>query len=484
MNFRMVLNTIGRIIATEAALLMLPMLVAVIYGEWKPLSALLITAVICAVVGLLSIILSRTKNRSVYAGEGFVSVAFAWVLLSVFGALPFVLSGEIKNFADAVFETVSGFTTTGASILTDVESMSKSLLFWRSFTHWIGGMGVLVLVLAIIPSSSKGSMNMLRAEMPGPVIGKLVPRVRNTAKILYLIYVVLTALEVILLCIGKMPLFESIVHSLGTAGTGGFGVKSNSIAGYSPYCQWVITVFMLIFGVNFNLYYLILLRRIRSALSSTELWVYIGIVLTSVAVITTNILSLYKDSISESLRHAAFQVAAIISTTGYSTTDFDLWPDVSKGVIFILMFIGGCAGSTAGGLKLSRVVLLFKLISREIRKMLHPRSVSKVHLEGRGVGESTLDSVSVYFAFYIICIAVVFFLLCLEPFGLETNLTAAITCFNNVGPGFAKVGPTQNFSIYSDFSTLLLSAAMLLGRLEIFPLIIAFSPSTWSGKHK
>ncbi len=484
MNYRMVLNTIGRIIATEAGLLLLPALVAVIYGEWKPLCALLITAAICAAVGLLSIVLSRTKNRSVYAMEGFVSVAFAWVLLSVFGALPFTLSGEIKNFADAFFETVSGFTTTGASILTDVESMSKSLLFWRSFTHWVGGMGILVFVLAVIPSSSKGSMNMLRAEMPGPVIGKLVPRVRNTAKILYLIYIALTLIQITLLCIGKMPFFDSVVHSFGTAGTGGFGVKSNSIAGYSPFCQWVITIFMLLFAVNFNLFYLILLRRIRSVLSSTELWAYISIVLASIAVVTTNVFSFYKDSFGDSLRHAAFQVASIISTTGYTTTDFDLWPDISKAVLLILMFIGGCAGSTAGGLKVSRVVLLFKLISREIRKMLHPRSVSKVHLEGRGVGESTLDSVSVYFAVYMVCFVVVFLLLCIEPFGLETNLSATTACFNNVGPGFAGVGPTQNYSIYSNFSTLLLSAAMLLGRLEIFPLIIAFSPTTWSRKHR
>ncbi|MBR3593447.1 MAG: TrkH family potassium uptake protein [Clostridia bacterium] len=483
MNYRMVLNIIGRIVMAEAGLLILPVLVSLYYGETTALHALLITAGIALAVGLLFVIVSRTKNRSIYAGEGFVSVAFAWMILSAIGALPFYISGAIPSYVDALFETVSGFTTTGASIIQNVESIEKSLLFWRSFTHWVGGMGVLVFVMAIIPGNTKGTMNVMRAEMPGPIIGKLVPRVKDTAKILYLIYIALTALEITMLYAGGMPLFDSVVHSLGTAGTGGFGIKADSIASYTPYMQWVITVFMLIFGLNFNLYYLILMRRIRSVLKSEELWCYVGIVVFAVAAITANVYSMY-DSFSAAFRHSAFQVSSIITTTGFTTTNFDLWPGFSKGILFTLMFIGGCAGSTAGGLKVSRVVMLFKLIGREIRKILHPRSVNKISFEGKNVDENTLDSVTVYLVIYIVCFVAIFLLLCIEPFSLETNISAAAACYNNVGPGFAGVGPTTNFSAYSDFSTIVLSFAMLLGRLEIFPLIIALSPSTWSRKYR
>ncbi len=483
MNYKMVLNIIGRIVLTEAALLMLPVFVALYYGESSSVLAFLIAAGVAAVLGGLLSIFSRTKDRDVYAGEGFVSVAFAWILLSAIGALPFTITGEIPRYIDALFETVSGFTTTGASILSDVEALSHGSLFWRSFTHWVGGMGVLVFVMAIIPSNTKGSMHMMRAEMPGPIIGKLVPRVKDTAKLLYLIYIVMTLIEVIFLFAGGMPLFESILHSLGTAGTGGFGIKNDSIAGYSPYLQWVIAIFMLLFGINFNLYYLILIRRVRTAISSSELWVYFGICAASITTIAANTFSIYKN-FSDAFRHSFFQVSSIITTTGYSTADFDAWPDLSKTVLLILLFIGGCAGSTAGGLKVSRAVLLFKLISREFRRMLHPRSVSKIRFEGKPVEEATLDSVSVYFAVYIVCFVAIFLLLSFEPFGFETNFTAAATCFNNVGPGFAGVGPTKNFAGYSDFSTLLLSFAMLLGRLEIFPLVIALSPATWSKKYR
>ena len=483
MNYKVVINVIGRIIVTEAALLLLPTAISVYYSEFAVVQAFLITAAIAAILGGIFILTTRKTDRSLYAGEGFAIVAFAWILLSVLGSIPFVVSGEIPNVFDAFFETVSGFTTTGASILENVETMSRGLLFWRSFTHWIGGMGVLVFVMAIIPGSSKGAMHMMRAEMPGPIIGKLVPRARDTAKILYYIYIGLTIAEIIFLIAGGMPLFESVVHSLGTAGTGGFGIKADSIGSYSPYCQWVITIFMLIFGINFNLYYLILIRRVKAVLHSTEMWCYIGIVVFAVGTITANIYSTYQ-SFSESLRHSAFQVATVITTTGYSTTDFNLWPDLSKGILFVLMFIGGCAGSTAGGLKLSRVILLFKLIGRELRKLLHPRSVSKVKFEGRNVEENTLESVSVYFAIYIACMMIIFLLLCFEPFGLETNLSATVACFNNVGPGFAGVGPMANYSQYSGFSKLILSFAMLFGRLEIFPLIIALSPSTWAKKHR
>ncbi len=483
MNYRMVLNIIGRIVMAEAALLCLPVIVALYYGETGSLHAFLAAATVALLFGALCVIISRTKNRNIYAGEGFVSVAFAWILLSVIGSLPFCISGEIPRFIDALFETVSGFTTTGASILNDIEGMSHSMLFWRSFTHWVGGMGVLVFVMAIVPGNSKGTMNIMRAEMPGPMIGKLVPRIKNTAKILYLIYIALTVLEIAFLLFGGMSLFESAIHALGTAGTGGFSSRADSIASYSPYIQWVITAFMLVFGINFNLFYLILIRRFRSVLQSSELWWYFGVVFASIAIITANIYSLY-GSFSEALRQSSFQVSSIATTTGYATTNFDAWPQLSKGILFILMFIGGCAGSTAGGLKVSRIVLLFKLIGREIKKILHPRSVSKIHFEGRGLGEATTDSVSVYFAIYMVCFVAIFLLLCIEPFGLETNISATAACFNNVGPGFAGVGPTLNYSLYSDFSKVILSIAMLLGRLEIFPLIIALSPATWSRKYR
>ncbi len=483
MNYRMVFNVIGRIVMAESGLLLLPAMVALYYGETDALKALLISAGIALLVGILFAVCSRTKNRNIYAGEGFISVAAAWVLLSIIGALPFYISGAIPSFVDAIFETVSGFTTTGASVVSNIEAMSHGLQFWRSFTHWVGGMGVLVFVLAIVPGNSKGTMNIMRAEMPGPIIGKLVPKIKNTAKILYLIYIVLTAIEIIFLLFGGMSLFESSIHALGTAGTGGFGIKSDSVASYSPYIQWVISAFMIIFAINFNLFYLILLRRFRSIFQSGELWCYFAILLIAVAVISANIYSIYGN-LADTFRHSTFQVSSVVSTTGYATANFDAWPDLSKGILFILMFIGGCAGSTAGGLKVSRVVMLFKLIGREIKKILHPRSVSRVKIDGRNVEESTIDSLTVYFVIYIVCIVGTFLLISFEPFGIETNLSASVTCFNNVGPGFSLVGPSLNFAAYSDFSKLVLSFAMLLGRLEIFPLIIALSPSTWSRKYR
>ncbi len=483
MNYKVVFNTIGRIITVEALLLLLPIFTALVYREYHSLKYFIITMVIAALLGAIFLLIFRSKNRVVFAGEGFVTVAFAWILLSIIGSLPFYLSGAIPSYVDAVFETVSGFTTTGASILNDVEVLDKSILLWRSFTHWIGGMGVLVFVMAVLPGSAQGSMHMIRAEMPGPIIGKLVPKVKDTAKILYILYICLTFAQIGFLLIGGMPVFESIIHALGTAGTGGFGVKNNSIAGYSPYLQWVITVFMLLFGINFNIFYLVLLRKIRTALRSSELLCYVGIVVVAVTVITANIYPMY-GVLSEALRYSAFQVASIISTTGYTTVDFNLWPGLSKTVLLILMFIGACAGSTAGGLKISRVLLLFKSVSREFRRLLHPRSLSKIQYEGRKIEENTLNNVHVYFTTYVACFALIFLLLNIEPFGFETNFSATAACFNNVGPGFAGVGPASNFSMYSDFSKILLSCAMLLGRLEIFPLIIAFSHTTWTKKYR
>lgn len=480
MNRRMIFYVIGQIINIEAALLLLPAAVSLYYKE-ECLTAFLITAGIALTVGLILTLTSRPGNHLIYAKDGFVIVTLAWLAMSVIGALPFVISGEMSNYIDAFFETVSGFTTTGASVLTDVEKMSQGLLFWRSFTHWIGGMGVLVFVMAIIPNISDRSIHIIRAEMPGPIVGKLVPKLKNTAKILYLIYIVMTVLEVVFLLCGGMPLYDSVVHAFGTAGTGGFGIKASSLAGYSPYLQWVIAVFMLLFGINFNIYYLVLIRRFRSVFRSTEMWSYIGLVVLSISAITVNIYPV-SQSFSEALRLSAFQVSSVITTTGYATADFNLWPEMSKGILLFLMFIGGCAGSTAGGLKVSRVVILLKMIRRELNRMLHPRSVSVVKFEGKQVDEATLNSVSIYFVLYIICFCVIFFVLCFEPFDFATNFSATAACFNNVGPGFGAVGPAASYQGYSALSKTVLSIAMLLGRLEIFPLLLAFSPSTWAKK--
>lgn len=480
MNRRMILNTVGKMVFAEGLLLILPAVVSLIYKEACTLS-FAITILVALGLGGAMVLVSKPRTPVIYAKEGFFIVSCSWILFSLIGALPFTLSSEIPFYIDAVFETVSGFTTTGASILTDVEAMSRGLLFWRSFTHWIGGMGILVFVMAVIPNISERSIHILRAEVPGPTVGKLVPRIKDTAKILYLIYIVMTITEIILLLCGGMPAFDSIVHAFGTAGTGGFGIKADSVAGYSPYLQWVITVFMLLFGVNFNLYYLILIRRFKSVLKSAEFWTYFGIVVVAFLFVGISIYPLYGN-ISETVRHSAFQVSSIITTTGYATENFDLWPAFAKAVLFILMFVGGCAGSTAGGLKVSRLVLAFKQTKREIHKMIHPRSVKTLRFEGRPVEEETLTGVHSYLGIFLLCFVVIFLFVSLEPFSFETNLSAVAACLNNVGPGFGGVGPTASYAAYSPLSKLVLSAAMLLGRLEIFPLIIFFSPSSWLKK--
>ena len=482
MNRKMVLYVIGQVMKVEGLLLLLPSGVAALYTESCVVS-LLISAAIAFGIGMSLTTFFKPKNRVIYAKEGFVIVAFAWILMSAVGALPFVISREIPSFIDAFFETVSGFTTTGASILTDVEAMSKGLQFWRSFTHWIGGMGVLVFIMAVVPTISDRSIHILRAEVPGPTVGKLVPRMKDTAKILYMLYVVLTLAEMLLLLLGGMNLFESAVHAFGTAGTGGFGIKADSIGGYSPYLQWVITIFMIIFGVNFNLFYLIWIKRAKAALKSTELWVYLVLWVGSSFIIVLNLASHGAGgSMSDAVRGAAFQTASIMTTTGYATLDFTLWPNLSQGILLMLMCIGSCAGSTAGGLKIARVILLGKMIRREIRHMLHPRSVGVVKFEGKRVDDQTLRSVSAYFAIYMVISAVIFLLLCFDGFDMTTNLTAMVACFNNIGPGLGQVGPMYSYAAFSDFSTVILSLAMLLGRLEIFPLLFAFSISTWT-KH-
>ncbi len=481
MNRKIVFRITGRLLEVMALLLLLPMTVSIIYKESSVFYAFLITAFISFAIGYTLKLLTNDCSNTMYAREGFLTVALAWFSASLIGCLPFIISGEIPSFADAFFETVSGFTTTGASVVPNVEVLSRGILFWRSFTHWIGGMGVLVFIVAFANGLSDRAIHILRAEMPGPVIGKIVPRSKDTSKVLYIMYIVLTVVQIVLLSTGGMPIFESIIHTFGTAGTGGFGLKADSIGGYSPYLQWVIGVFMIIFGINFNLYYLMIIKRFKSVVKSTELWTYLGIIGTSVLLISTNIKPLY-DSIGETVRNAFFQVASIITTTGFATTDFDLWPSFSKAILLLLMFVGACAGSTGGGLKISRAVILFKMIVKEIRRMIHPRSVATVKFEGKEVDSHLQNSVSTYFAVYMICIFGVFLLVSLEPFGLETNFSATVACFNNIGPGFGVVGPAGSFAAYSDFSKYILSFAMLLGRLEIFPIIIALIPSTWRRK--
>ena len=482
MNRKIVFSITGRLLEAISLILLLPMIVALIYKE-KCFSAFLITALISLAVGVTLRLITRKCSSSLYAREGFLIVALAWVSASLVGCLPFIISGEIPNFFDAFFETVSGFTTTGASIVTNVESLSHGILFWRSFTHWIGGMGVLVFMVAFISNISDKAIHILRAEMPGPVVGKLVPRAKDTSKVLYIMYIVMTVVQIILLWCGDMNLFEAVIHSFGTAGTGGFGLKSSSIGGYSAYSQWVITVFMMIFGVNFNLYYLLLMRRFKAVFKSTELWTYIGIALTSTVIIAINISHLYP-TVGETIRQSAFQVSSIMTTTGYATTDFNLWPQLSKSLLLILMFIGACAGSTAGGLKISRIVILFKMGLREIKRMIHPRSVGSVKFEGKDVDDHTKRSVTTYFAVYMMCFFVIFLLVSFEgaPFDFEANFSAVTACFNNIGPGFGVVGPAGSFAEYSEFSKAVLSFAMLFGRLEIFPLLIALIPSTWKRK--
>ena len=482
MNYKIIFNTLGRVILLEAVLLLLPALIALLYAE-ACLTALIISACIAAAMGGTLILCCRTEKKNLSTRDGYAIVSLSWLTISLIGALPFVLSGEIPRFIDAFFETVSGFTTTGASILPDVERISHGLLFWRSFTHWLGGMGVLVFVMAIMEKAPDRSIHILRAEMPGHSVDKLTPRSRSTAKTLYYIYLALTAAEFILLLCGGMPLFDSAVHALGTAGTGGFGIKADSIASYSAYLQWVITVFMLLFGVSFNVYFFLLLKRFRSITHSNELWCYLGIFAVSVILVTADIYPLY-GRLSEALRLSAFQVSSILTTTGFATADFDLWPQLSKAVLLLLMFCGGCMGSTAGGFKISRMTALAQIARNDLRRSLSPRSVSVVRLNGRTLTEQEEKGLLSYLVLYLSVIAATFLLISFEPFGFETNFTAAVSCVNNIGPGFALVGPAANYASYSVFSKAVLSLAMLMGRLEIYPLLMLFVPQTWAGTRR
>ena len=469
MNYKTIFNIIGKVLLLEAALMLLPLGVSVIYSDGCT-DDLLIGAAAAAALGAVMFLPTRKAGKPLSVRDSLAVAALTWLFASLAGCLPFLTSGEISNFPDAFFETVSGFTTTGASILTDVERMSRSLQFWRSFTHWLGGMGILVLVTAIAAGSSDGSTNILKAEMPGHSLDKFTPKAKNNAKLLYDIYIVLTLLETVLLIAGGMPVFDSVVHALGTAGTGGFGIKADSIASYSAYLQWVITVFMLLFGVSFNIYCLMLVRRWREALRSNELRCYLGIFAAATVIVCINIYPMY-GSVSDVIRLSSFQTASIITTTGYATADFNAWPQLSKAVLLILMFCGGCMGSTAGGLKISRITVLAQVCANELRRSINPRSVNSVKLNGSVLTSEQEQRVLSYLALYIAVIAVTFILISINGLGLEEDISAVVACVNNIGPGFGLIGPAGSYAAYSGFAKMVLSVAMLIGRLEIYPLL-------------
>lgn len=479
MNYSIIRYILGWLLKFESAFLMLPVLVSLIYHEQAGFSYFL-TAIICFVAGLL---LSHKKpdSRSLYTKDGFVTVALSWIIMSIFGALPFTMSGDIPSYVDALFETISGFTTTGASILKDVEALSHTSIFWRSFSHWIGGMGVFVFIMAILPLMGGSTMNLMKAESTGPSVSKLVPHVKDTAKILYGIYIAFTIIQVILLCLFDMSLFDSLTTSFGTTGTGGFGIYNDSMASCTPAQQNIVTVFMILSGVNYSAYFLLLSGKIKDALKMEEVRWYFIIIFAAAALIIYNTFPVYH-SLGETIRHSFFQVGSIITSTGFSTTDFDLWPEMSKCILVILMFVGACAGSTGGGIKISRIVILFKTIRKELSMIIHPRQIKKIRLDGHVVEHKTLRNINVFLAIYFAILLISTLLISVDEFNFTTNFTAVVATLNNIGPGLDLVGPTQNFSIFSPFSKFVLMFNMLAGRLELFPMMVLFMPSTWKRK--
>ena len=476
MNYSMIFYIIGWIFKLEAVFMVLPGITAIIYQE-KDGFAFLITMLICLAVGI-PLTRKKPSDKVFHTKEGFVTVALSWIVLSMMGAVPFVISGSIPNPIDALFETVSGFTTTGASILSEVEPLSHCILIWRSFTHWIGGMGVLVFMLCLLPLTGGYHMNLMKAESPGPSVSRLVPKVQSTAKILYTIYIALTVLQIIFLLIGKMPLFDTICTAFGTAGTGGFGIKNDSIAGYSTYLQIVITVFMILFGVNFNIYFLLLTKKFAQAFKNEEVRYYFGIIAAAILVITLNTRHMF-DNIGAALQQASFQVGSIITTTGFGTTGFNEWPVVSRTILVMLMFVGACAGSTGGGIKVSRLVILCKTVRKELHIYLHPNAVKKVKMDGKSIPHEVVRSTNIFLIVYVLIFSASVLLIGFDNFDLVTNFTAVAATFNNIGPGLELVGPTQNFSLFSPFSKCVLIFDMLAGRLEIFPLLLLFKRDTW-----
>lgn len=473
----MIIYILGKMLGVEGALLLIPAVVSLIYGEKTGISFL----AVAAVLGVIYLVLGRRKpkNNRIYGKEGFAVVGLAWVLWSLFGALPFVISGAVPNYVDAFFETVSGFTTTGSTILQEIESLPRGINFWRCFTHWIGGMGVLVFVMMVTSLDAENAMPLMRAEVPGPEADKLVPKARSTARILYQMYFALTAVEVVLLMFGGMNLYDALVHSFSTAGTGGFSNRNSSVAFYdSAYIDGVITVFMILFGINFNLYFLLLLKNWKSALKNEELRAYLGIIAAAIAIITVNILNIYEN-VFHAFRYAAFQVASVITTTGFYTADYELWPELSKAVLLTVMFIGACAGSTGGGIKVCRFVILCKSIRQEIRKILHPNVVTMVKINGKKVNNDTMKGINTFFAAYIFILVISVLIVSIDNFDFATSFSGVLTTINNVGPGISKVGPVENFHMCSPLSKLVFCFDMLVGRLEIFPYLLLLSPDLW-----
>ncbi len=494
MNKRMIAYMQGILMVCEAGLLLLPLITAFIYGESGTIPAFLITIALLCIIGLI-LIKFKPADKTIYARDGLVIVALGWIVLSLFGALPYYISGEIPKFIDALFETVSGLTTTGSSILSDVEALSKSLLFWRNFTNWIGGMGVLVFVMAVLPlSGGGGDLHLMKAEAPGPSVGKLVPKSNRTAQILYLIYFALTVLCAIFLLIGGMPLFDSITTAFGTAGTGGFSIFNDSIGGYSPFCRGVVTVFMALFGINFNIYFLILMKHFKEALKSEELWTYIGIMGISVFTITLNIREQFAG-IGEAFQHASFQVSSLMTSTGFCSTDFNQWPELSRTILLMIMCIGACAGSTGGGFKISRVILLVKYAAKELRTISHPRSVKVIKFEGTRVKDETIRGTMAFFIVYVAIFCLSLVLVSFDKTDMTTNITSVISALNNMGPnlgprlaegavaGYGAGGPFSNFGTFSNLSKIVFILDMLFGRLEFFPLIVLLTPPK-SLRHK
>lgn len=482
MNFPVVLMLLGHVIKYEMLLLFIPLFVSIYYGQGDT-KAFIITILIMLPIYLLLISI-KIKNKKIYAKEGFLTVGLAWIIVSAFGALPFIISGAIPSFIDAFFEASSGFTTTGASILTQVEGLPNGILFWRSFTHWVGGMGVLIFILALMPSLGGNTIHLLKAESPGPTPNKIVPKIRQTAKILYLIYFVLTVIETVLLVASGLSWFDAIIHALGTAGTGGFSNKNASVAAFNnPTAEWIITIFMILFSINFALYFQIIRGNIKSFFKNEELKYFLIAILGATVIITFNILKLNNGNFIQSLRESAFQVSTVVSTTGYATTDFNLWPTLSKFILILLMFMGAMAGSTGGGIKTIRIVIIFKAIRREIDKILHPRRVKCVKIDGNIVEEETISGVMLFIFAYIVISLIAIFIVAIDGFDMTTTVTSVIATLSNIGPGLEMVGPTGNFSAFSPLSKIVLSFCMLAGRLEIYPMLIMFSPSLLRKKY-
>lgn len=480
MNKRMILSILGALLLIEAAFMLLPVAAALIYREPSGIW-FFHTALAAAVCGFAACRFSKPRSKTIYAREGLVIVALGWMLLSLVGALPFTLSGEIPFYLDAVFEMVSGFTTTGSSILPDVEALSHCMLFWRSFSHWLGGMGILVFMLAIVKLEGGQAIHLLRAESPGPTVGKMVPRMVDSSKILYTIYFVLTLVQLAFYLLGGMPLFDALCNAFATAGTGGFAIKADSFAGYSPYLQTVTTVFMALFGINFSIYFFLLKKKFDLAFKNTELRWYLAIILLATVFITLNILP-QSRSVYSALHHAAFSVSSVITTTGFCTENFDLWPEFSRIILVFLMIVGACAGSTGGGLKVSRLVILVRAAQVEVRRLVHPHTVKVARIDGKPIGQDTVRAVSGYLILYLLILMLSMLLVSLDGFDGSTTVTAVLTTFNNVGPGLGLVGPVGNFSMFSPLSKLVLCLDMLFGRLELYPMLIVLLPSTWSRK--